>query len=264
MAGIMDGQQGMTNAQRTTPSWGAFKGIKPQSAKPSPIPDAPAATPTIDPDNSFLSTRPAFDIHAEPLGKDESFYATPSHHRNEEEFDELGEGAIRQIGRSFISLVSMGSAAALMAAAVFWAMPSGDQAQMAEAESKPNVILEGEGVAVASGHEFFIGDVSDLRGRENKVFSEAIQIDVDLPIPSVIAKAEENTTPVQSALSDDLGYPGPTPLPRSVAFAALENFEDSPMAQGSDDEALSAARSAVASTEQAWVSVMIPKDRPHF
>jgi hypothetical protein len=207
---------------------------------------------------------PAFDVNAPTLPQEQTFYAVDYADRDEEEFDELGEGAIRQIGRSFMSLVGAGSAASLVAALVMWSVP-GPQApgiDVAADTTTPISQVASLGNELGAGKEFFVDEsASDLRNTPDEV-AQFIEIEVNLPVPSVIEEALDGSSAPVSTIVDASGYPGPVPMPREMAYVAMAAFEESPLAQGSDDEALTAGKSLQNTKE--WVSVMMPKPRPVF
>lgn len=260
----------MTGTLKRSPSWGAFKELKPRNGVArEEISEVVAVLPSSDTESVSNKAKPAFNVESPALPQEQTFYAVDSDQRDEEEFDELGEGAIRQIGRSFISLVGAGSAASLVAALVVWSVPSHHAApvNIAIGESETSLQVASLNDQVVTGNEFLIDDTAEVLRSDPDEVTQYIEIDVELPVPSVIEAAIEGSTPPVSTIVDASGYPGPVPMPRDLAYVAMATFEESPLAQGSDDEALSAVTAAreIGSHEASgWVSVMMPKPRPVF
>jgi hypothetical protein len=260
----------MTGTLKRSPSWGAFKELKPRcDASREVSAEVVDMAPVNQNESVSNKAQPAFDVQSPTLPLEQTFYAVDAVDRDEEEFDELGEGAIRQIGRSFISLVGAGSAAALVAAVVIWTIPNDrpGSVNVATSESESTLQVASLNNEVVTGREFFVDASADEMRSEPDEVTQFIEIDVELPVPSVIEAAIEGSTPPVSTIVDATGYPGPVPMPRDLAYVAMATFEESPMAQGSDDEAMSAATfndDVARSDNGTFVSVMIPKPRPVF
>ena len=276
----------MTATRKSGPSWGAFRGIKPKADETSVdllnhgngSHDAVNISETVVDlsagESRHFENTPAFDVRSVRSSSDIGFYAVPSDDPDEDEYENLGEGALRQIVRNFVSLAGTCSAVALLGAVVFWAVPNGrtEVAMIADAGEIVGVEEAGDvSVLQTNASEISNDAVATLVGNDISVDQEpkvkTIEISVDLPIPSVVAVADAGISPLKSTLMETSEMPGPMPTPRAIAMAALEEFEDGPLAQGSDDEAISAGRSLLKDKEAVvakWVSVMIPKSRPLF
>lgn len=248
----------MTDRVGDVPTWGAFRGVTAVSKFDHQRTIEPVATPEA-------SHSPAFDIHSEGLPLEETFYATEHiGDRTEEEYDALGEGAIRQIGRNFVKLISATSMVALLGAFVAWAVPddSADTNPTLMADASGSQILSDDPKEAAFGQAFYVErdtGRSTIAADEIKQF---VEVNVVLPIPSIKAAAVPGQTPNETTLAENAATPWPVPFSRDVAMAAMSAFEEGPLAQGSDDEAIHF--SGDEETYSSWVSVMIPKQRPSF
>lgn len=255
----------MTSIQRKAPSWGAFKEKKAATESDSEA----AATTTTSPAEEFASSPvaggPAFDLRQDIPSPQENFFAVAPDERSEEELDALGEGAIRQIGRNFVSLVSGGSAFALLAVGVMWILPLGDPG---EDTSRTTIASSSEAevsATVSGGHEFYVDDEAAGTAAIADEPQQFFEITVNLPVPVVSSKDESGVSALKSTLAETSGYPGPIPLPRDVAIAALEDFEEGPLAQGSDDEVTSIRLVSSSGAEVVGPrGIPLPKMRPVF
>lgn len=255
----------MTDTGHKVPNWGAFKGMGRQEV----LSNINKHCETAEDDTSLLpetvnETPPVFDPRSE-IPDDGNFYACEHNlDRSEEEFDELGEGAIRQIGKNFITMASASVGVFAIVAAVMWSIPNrhlNDEISVAMAGGGTSMAEADRVVSHVDQNEIHATFVS----KKNLVSAapvEYIEVDVVLPIPSVIAEATTGEAPEHSVLMSYTGLSGPAPYPRSAALAAADELVEGPLAQGSDDEAVRPA--PIADENKPWVSVMIPMKRPIF
>jgi hypothetical protein len=219
---------------------------------------------------------PAFDVHVS-LSDDASAEVLVD--RNEEEYDDLGEGALRQIGRNFASIAGIGSTFAMLAAFAIWIAPSDNYSVAAITKADLELISGDQGntknletekvIEVALKQDFFVGDEANSSFLTEQEPAGFVEIQVELPIPVIVEKTKVDEEPLASTrglVFDASGFPGPIPIAREYALNTLSGTERGIIAQGSDDEQ---TESAIAEAfevvhKREWVSVMIPRARPLF
>lgn len=243
------------------PTWGAFRGIASGISKETFSSDAPEGS-NRGSEKVEGGSAPAFNLNDVPVDAETSFYADVGSDRNEIEFDALGEGALRQIGRNFISVLGSVSAIGLAIGSVLWIF---SEAPMDPASVIASNVSGSELVATISNPDYFVSSEADVDVPLEIESAEAYVIDLDIPVPSVIeASQSEGNEPMSVVKNGD--DKNPTPISRQVALASFASVEDGPLAQGSDDESVLGSSIQAASLSGAgnWVSILMPVDRPAF
>jgi hypothetical protein len=268
----------MNSTHRKTPAWGGFKGSAGNGPSENSDDVSFYGVTVLDRmiDGPDSRDAPAFNVHVS-LNDDASPEAFLD--RNEEEYDDLGEGAIRQISRNFASIVGTGSTFAMLAAFAIWIAPSDKSSVVSIANADLNLVSEErvdasnletkKVIEVALKQDFFVSAEDNSPSLAEQEPSGFVEIQVELPIPVIVEAVKMDEAPLASTrelVFDASGFPGPIPIAREYALNTLAGTEIGIIAQGSDDERTEVATSEVLEAAQAreWVSVMIPRSRPLF